>query len=473
MEHIIQQIAQELVEKIMGRAYSGKISDIDALTEEVLGDCKASAARVIEAILAEMNQQIREDKQMRKERGLVMKEKDRPRSLFTKLGMLHFYRDYYYDRHHRKHICIMDAMTGVTAYDRITGGVSAEMVSLATEMSYAKSAQIATCGTVSRQSVRNKILELGSLEKKVDLDEEKRIVKELHVFADEDHVHMQKPNKVKGKKSVSVPLVTVTEGIRSKSGRRETISPMHFVDEGFDTKRIWESVEGYIGSAYDLEALEMIYLHADGGSWIVNGLENFAQKKMVMDGYHFEKKLKMLANQFPKKNVQQRIRKALKEDDRKKADRILQSLCSASDEDEMKKVSEFGTYLMGHWEAIRMRVSEELPGSCTEGQVSHILSERFSRDPLGWSREGLGKLSKQRVYLKNNGKITASDFKRKKESESDTETYSEYARRLLSRSCEKKLDWSLFDKREPIFDVASGTQILLHKTSMLHNAIRN
>ena len=311
MEHIIQQIAQELVEKIISRAYSGEISDIDALTEEVLGDCKASATKVIETILAEMNLQIREDKEMRKERGIVMKEKERPRSLFTKLGMLHFPRDYYYDRHHRKHVCIMDAMTGVTAYE------------------------------------------------------------------------------------------------------------------------------------------------------------------MVMDGYHFEKKLKMLANQFLKKNVHQRIRKALKEDDRKKADRILQSLCSASDEDEMKKVSEFGTYLMGHWEAIRMRVSEELPRSCTKGQVSHILSERFSRDPLGWSREGLGKLSKQRVYLKNNGKITASDFKRKKESESDTETYNEYARRLLSRSCEKKLNWSLFDKREPIFDVASGTQILLHKTSMLHNAIRN
>lgn len=41
MEHIIQQIAQELAEKIISRAYSGEISDIDALTEEVLGDCKA------------------------------------------------------------------------------------------------------------------------------------------------------------------------------------------------------------------------------------------------------------------------------------------------------------------------------------------------------------------------------------------------------------------------------------------------
>ena len=296
MEHIIQQIAQELVEKIISRAYSGEISDIDTLTEEVLGDCKATATKVIEEILAEMNRQIRADKQMRKERGLVMKEKDRPRSLLTKLGTMHISRDYYYDKHREKHICILDEVTGIPAYDRITGGVSAEMVSPATEVSYAKSAQIATCGLVSRQSVRNKVLELEPLEKKMEHQAEKRNVKELHVFADEDHVHMQ-----------------------------------------------------------------------------------------------------MLAKQFPKKTS--------------------------------------------------------------------------SRDPLGWSREELGKLSKQRVYLKNNGKIKAADFKREREPETDTKTYREYARRLLSRSCEKRLDWSLFDRREPIFDTASGTQILIHKTARLHNTI--
>ena len=50
MKHIIQQIAQELVEKIIKKAYSGKISDIDALTEDVLADCKASAARIARAV---------------------------------------------------------------------------------------------------------------------------------------------------------------------------------------------------------------------------------------------------------------------------------------------------------------------------------------------------------------------------------------------------------------------------------------
>lgn len=165
MKHIIQQIAQELVEKIIKKAYSGKISDIDALTEDVLADCKASAARVVEAIFAEMNRQIREDKQARKEQGLVMKQKDRPRSLLTKLGMLYIARDYYYDKVNGSHVCILDKVVGIPAYERITGGVSAELVSLATEVSYAKSAQFCAAGAISRQSVRNKILKLGALEK--------------------------------------------------------------------------------------------------------------------------------------------------------------------------------------------------------------------------------------------------------------------------------------------------------------------
>lgn len=92
-------------------------------------------------------------------------------------------------------------MVNIPAYERITGGVSAELVSLATEVSYAKSAQFGTAGVISRQSVRNKILKLRALEKRPDPKEEKRTVKELHVFADEDHVHLQKPNKGKGKRA--------------------------------------------------------------------------------------------------------------------------------------------------------------------------------------------------------------------------------------------------------------------------------
>ena len=78
--------------------------------------------------------------------------------------------------------------------------MSAKLVSLATEVSYENSAQIVTDGEVSRQSVRNSILRLGGIEKRPEEGAAKRKVRELHVFADEDHVHMQKECKEKGKK---------------------------------------------------------------------------------------------------------------------------------------------------------------------------------------------------------------------------------------------------------------------------------
>ena len=62
MEHIIQQITVELVEKITEKAYSGGISDIDALASEVLQDCKQAAASIIETLCSAINLQIRKKK---------------------------------------------------------------------------------------------------------------------------------------------------------------------------------------------------------------------------------------------------------------------------------------------------------------------------------------------------------------------------------------------------------------------------
>ena len=72
MENIIQQIAEKLIHKILERAYSGGISDIDALSSDVLGDCREAAIGIVEAITAGLNQQIRDDKERRKAEGLVL-----------------------------------------------------------------------------------------------------------------------------------------------------------------------------------------------------------------------------------------------------------------------------------------------------------------------------------------------------------------------------------------------------------------
>ena len=158
MDTIIQQIALELVEKITKIAFETKISDIDALASDVLVECKTAARSIIETISDECNHQIRDDKAGRKALGLVLKEKNRKRSLLTELGELHLQRDYYYDNRSGCYVCPLDDVLGIRKYERIGDNISAKLVTEAAETSYARSAQIVTDGAVSRQthcSVKN------------------------------------------------------------------------------------------------------------------------------------------------------------------------------------------------------------------------------------------------------------------------------------------------------------------------------
>lgn len=471
MNNIIQQISEKLTKKILEKAYSGGICDIDLLSSSILEDCKSAARDILEEIVSDLNIKIREDKPSRKARGLILKEKNRERSLFTEIGRLNLPRDYYYDKKEGKYEYLLDKVIGLQGYERISAGVRAKLVSMATEVSYAKSAETVTGGQLSRQCVRECILKLGAIEKRPQPYEPKRKVKELHLFADEDHVHMQREGRAKGKKSRMVPLVTVTEGIEKESkGRNRTRNAMHFVDENFDTKALWKSVEGYIGASYDIESIEKIYIHADGGKWITNGLASFSNVTRVMDGFHLEKRLKEVSRKFPGSNLRQRIKAAMEKGDRKKLDMLMQEMYARSqDKKQIEFTTKLGGYLTENFEEIRNRLKSDTVGSCTEGQVSHILSNRFSRNPMGWSEEGLGKLSKQRVYIKNKGKIEASDFKKKEKSGGDS--YREYADRIIEEACRGAKDFSIFEKQGPIFDGASGTQMAIRHMGMNRNIL--
>lgn len=92
------------------------------------------------------------------------------------------------------------------------------------------------------------------------------------------------------------------------------------------------------------------------------------------------KYIRTLSVKFSKKNVSRRIREALAKSDKKQIDKLLQSLYDASENEKQRKsVSDFGKYVMGNWNEIINRKVLNIPGSCTEAQGSHVLSERFSR----------------------------------------------------------------------------------------------
>lgn len=470
METIIQHIVVELLKKILKKAEAGGMWDIHSFTAEVVEDCKEAAVRIVETIVSQMNQELRADKEGRKERGLVLKEKDRPRALLTDLGMLHLQRDYYRDTRTGRYSTPLDQMLNIKGYERVGAGVSAGLVNAAAEVSYAKSAAGVTGGQVSRQTVHNKILEAAVPEK--EPAEENRKVKELHVYADEAHVPMQRPGKQKGKQKQVVPLVTVTEGTKQDgNGRKQTIRPMHFTDQDLDSGKLWDAVSGYIGVAYETEQIERICVHADGGKWIQRGLEEYAQRVHVLDEYHMEKKLHAASRGLSNRNYRERLRSALRKEDRKKADAILQEMLDEAG-GELKKekaVRELGTYLMNHWEAACRRYSgEDIPGSCTEGQVSHVLAERFSRNPMGWSRPVLGRLACVRVYVKNGGKMEVGHFREQGERQ---EAYGAYAEKMLKKAISGHLDWSIFETERLCPDLASGTQHLIRAMGESRNLL--
>lgn len=466
MENIIQQIALELAKNILEKGLSEKIHDIDALSSEVLADCKKAATDVIRVILEHLNEQIRRDKSGRKEAGLTLHKRDVPRSLYTSIGELTWERDYYRHGESGSYRYLLDEAVGVIPYQRVGDTVSADLLNRAAMVSYAKSTDIVTGGKISRQTVRNKLLRVKVPEPEVVT--EKKRVKELHVYADEDHAHMQRPHKEKGKRSQRIPLVTVSEGTRAKSSsRNELIGAVHFVDEGFDASALWKTVEGYIGKAYDIDCLEKIYVHGDGGGWIQHGLEVFTQTEHVMDGYHFFRDLRAIGKLFPKRNVRHAVVYSLEHNDRIRAGYYIQSLLERATKEEKTRVLEFARKLFRFWEQIRRRVTENIPGSCTEGQISHVLSERVSRDPLGWSKEGLGKLSKVRVSVKNGRPVERKDFKRG----SKREPLADYADRIIDDLCRGPWDWSVFEREPFMFDGTSGTQILIKGLGQRRNIL--
>lgn len=62
-------------------------------------------------------------------------------------------------------------------------------------------------------------------------------------------------------------------------------------------------------------------------------------------------------------------------------------------------------YIKGNWEGIMNSYDAQYIGCSAEGHVSHILSERLSSRPLGWSYVGVDDMAKLRAFRANNGNI--------------------------------------------------------------------
>ncbi|WP_431689703.1 UPF0236 family transposase-like protein [Peptostreptococcus anaerobius] len=404
METIIQQICMNMVEKVLKTLKESKNLSLDIITPEIREESNNTCLSIVEEYIKYVNLEMRNQKKDRKSKGLVIKEKDVDRKVITCLGELEYSRDIYFNKVENVYVKPIDSIFGIEPYERICKNVKADLVDKAIDNSYEKSKNLVGVPNISRQSVRNAILKSNLDNDKSMVVAEKKLLKELHIYADEDHVHLQKPNKIKGRACQIVPLVTITEGTENVSkSRRRTINPYHIVDSSFDTSSLWKKVDEYIVGNYEVDEIKKIE----------RLIESNCKDEAIM--YMSE-----LCSDIEDERVQNRC-------------------CNACN------------YIINNWEGIVNRYTLDIPGSCTEGQVSHVLSERFSRNPMGWSKEVLGKLSVLRVHKKNGNKIDSGIY---------SNTGNEQYRDCVNKTNEK-LNWSIFDKEKFIFDDSSATRILI------------
>lgn len=94
---------------------------------------------------------------------------------------------------------------------------------------------------------------------------------------------------------------------------------------------------------------------------------------------------------------------------RKKFDTYTASMMNAAKKTE--KIEDLRKYVLGNWSAVRRTLRNKLVNGCSaESHVSHVLSDRLSSRPMGWSQTGADRMSKLRCYDRNNGRAAIIDL---------------------------------------------------------------
>jgi hypothetical protein len=405
LNRIILHACQKFITEVVDFFREGKAVSLAEIEKELKESSDKFLRDMIKSYLEETDRQIAEDKASRKQKGLVVERRNEERTIYTRFGALTYTRSYYYDKQKKSYFYPVDLVAGLEPYERVSLTVAADMVGHAAESSYGESSRHVTGGEISRQTVMKKIRKTHGL--KVAAPPRKRIVKVLHIDADEDHVALQDGS------SAIVPIVTVHEGVQKLGkNRNQCINPHHICTYGKAPEELWLEVNEWIYDAYEVDILESIYIHGDGAGWIKVGLEVLPKSKFVLDKYHLNKAIINCTGAQP--ISRQLLWQALKKPDRKEFQKIIREMIQkAKTENEQKRIKEFRRYVLNNWKGIEIHQTEACGGSSAEAHVSHVLSARMSSRPMGWSRKGLEHMARLRAFHANGGVVGVEHLRSK------------------------------------------------------------
>jgi hypothetical protein len=420
-------------------------------------------------LISEIYEQIDEEifKSLVRKNKYYVEQKDMPRSLVDVMGTISFKRRGYVPKHGGEYIYLLDLIMGFDDNQKVTMAAAAKILEEAVESSYAKAVKkVSLTDQVSKETVKDIVHGLVVEFPVKELTEKKKL-KNLHIVADEDHVAAQFWEKKGDLKTSSTgnkintiidKIIVLFEDVvddapeDSKNHRYRLVGKHTFcgVYKGSENNyKLWQEVQDYISANYDLNVLERVYVAGDGAPWIRAGAEVLLNGRFVLDKFHMMKYLNQsvchLENEDEmKENMWECINEANK-DGLKEA---FRSILEVTDKDSNKyeDVKESRDYFMNNWDGIEIRSTESggVWKCCAEGQVSHVLSDRLSSRPMGWSELGCDNISKLRAYTRNDGKII--DLLRYQEKHQTLEAKRKEQDDLIADIKKRQNGWDYADK---------------------------
>ncbi|NMA01955.1 MAG: ISLre2 family transposase [Clostridia bacterium] len=395
---------KKIEERIKKFISEGK--DIADLILGVNQDLMKLGRDIVSEVLEDMDEYLRQDGVRKKDWEIVRKDET---GLLTTFGQIRYKRTYFKPKQGGKRKYLVDELAGIKPHERMSADVVINTLDEAIESSYRKAGEKASYeNEVSKQAVMNKVHTAEVNPPKLRCSE-KRDVRILYIEADEDHVAHQAKRKG-GTRCLMPKLIYVHEGvdISRSTAKRKVVKNVRYFGEDCSSEDLWLQVAQYISEQYDEDKIETVYISGDGASWIKQGLNWIGKSRFVLDNHHLNKYIKVATAHLDDEAIYQGLKDALDWPDKEMAHRVFNRILELTEnETKIAAVKDARKYIMNNWAGIAIKAEKgyEIVGCSAEGHVSHVLSNRLSSRPKGWSKTGVNQMTKLLVYKKNGGNI--------------------------------------------------------------------
>lgn len=385
--------------------------DFFALETSVKSTTEAFAAEYLGMVISSINRQIYKDGWRK---GKYTVQRNDSRMLITSVGDVTFESTYYQSTQNKgEYHYLTEEILGITGHERFSEAAEVAMLTEALKTSYEEATKvIPSKQKITKTTVMNKVHGIAE-DMPVEKPVEKKKVPYLFIEADEDHVAEQHGRWTEKKDNGSFisKLAYVYEYKQENpkcKGKKELVNTFYFggvYEEGKGVCKFWDKVFTFINDNYDYEEVNRIYISGDGAGWIKSGVNYIPQSVFCADKYHLMKYINKASNQMLDESeiAKKEIYRLLYKRRKKQLITYLDSMINSANNQE--PVIDLKTFITGNWEAVMRCLHDKIVSGCSaEGHVSHVLSERLSSRPKGWSKTGADRMSKLRCYEKNYGR---------------------------------------------------------------------